>query len=94
MSKKAAGQDYAVSKLEGLWEGVGPNPASPTWNWTLLIRTPDFVTGRDLKDAVRKLRDKRKDPAVGEVAINKLKEGRLRKLQPVRRCRHLRRHRG
>jgi hypothetical protein len=74
MAKKFAGQDYAVSKLEGLWWREGKT-AAPAWNWTLLIRTPDFITTKDLKDAVRKLRDKGKDPAVAEVEIKKLKEG-------------------
>ena len=75
MAKKFASQDYAVSKLEGLWWRDGKTTA-PAWNWTLLIRTPDFITAKDLKDAVQKLRDKGKDPAVSEVEFKKLKEGR------------------
>jgi hypothetical protein len=75
MAKKFAGQDYAVSKLEGLWWSDGPSPGVGPWNWTLIIRTPDFIGSKDLKEAVQKLRDKGKDPEVGEVEIKKLKEG-------------------
>jgi hypothetical protein len=72
MAKKFAGQDYAVSKLEGLWRRDGE---SGPWSWTLLIRTPDFVVAKDLKAAVKALVDKGKDSEVAEVEILKLKEG-------------------
>lgn len=74
MAKKFDGEDYAVSKLEGLWCDPGPKPE--LWNWTLLIRIPDFITSRDLKEAVQKLLAKGKDESVAEVEILKLKEGR------------------
>jgi len=69
MARKFAGQDYAVSKLEGLW------PKDNRKIWTLCIRIPDFIGAKDLKEAIRKLLDKGKDPGVGEVEIRKLKEG-------------------
>jgi len=68
MAKKFAGQDYAVSKLEGLWPSL--------IEWTLIIRTPDFIGSKELKEVIQKLRDKGKDPEVAEVEIQKLKEGR------------------
>jgi len=70
MARKFAGQDYAVSKLEGLW------PEDNRTIWTLCIRIPEFIGAKDLKDAIRKLLDKGKDPDVAEVEIRKLKEGR------------------
>ena len=76
MAKKFAGQDYAVTKMEGLWWSDNPTPGVGPWNWTLLIRIPDFIGPRDLKEAVQKLRDKGKDADVAEVEIKKLKEGR------------------
>ncbi|HYL77173.1 MAG TPA: GyrI-like domain-containing protein [Bryobacteraceae bacterium] len=69
MARKFAGQDYAVSKLEGLWS------ENNRTIWTLCIRIPDFIGAKDLKGAVRKLLDKGKDPEVGEVKVRKLKEG-------------------
>ena len=68
MAKKAAGRDYGVCKLEGLWRS--------DQDWTLLIRTPDFVTAKDLKEAVGRLREKGKDAEVEEVKIERLHEGR------------------
>src|SRR6185295_9183416 len=46
MSSKFAGQDYAVSKLEGLWwadDSAADFMSVPReqWNWKLLIRIPD-----------------------------------------------------
>lgn len=70
MARKFAGQDYAVSKLEGLW------PKNDREIWTLIIRIPEFIGAKDLKEAAKKLLDKGKDAEVGEVAIRKLKEGR------------------
>ncbi|HEV3118333.1 MAG TPA: GyrI-like domain-containing protein [Gemmataceae bacterium] len=76
MASKFAGQDYAVSKLEGLWSQDGASHSSGQWNWTLLIRLPDFIGPKNLKDAIQKLREKGKDPEVEQVEIKKLKEGR------------------
>ncbi len=72
MARKFAGQDYAVCKLEGLWWRDKTEP----WNWTLIIRTPDFIGAKDLEETVQKLRDKGKDAEVSEVELKKLKEGR------------------
>jgi hypothetical protein len=75
MAKKSAGVDYAVCKLEGLWWHDDEKTTGP-WNWTLMIRIPEFISVKDLKDAIEKLRAKGKDPEVAEVEIKKLKEGR------------------
>lgn len=44
---KAQGRDFTVAKQEGLWWFDEHLPAAEvpreTWNWTLLIRLPDFV---------------------------------------------------
>jgi hypothetical protein len=47
MASKSAGRDYAVSKLECLW-------SSPQ-QWTLAIRTPDFIGKSQLRVAIQKL---------------------------------------
>ncbi len=70
MAKEFAGQAYAVSKLEGLW------PKDSRTIWTLIIRIPEFIGVKELKEAAQKLLDKGKDPEVAEVEIRKLKEGR------------------
>ncbi len=79
--KLERGEDYKVCALEGIWWGNGPDgcfvsqPKSE-WNWTLLIRTPEFITKDHLKAAVSKLLAKGKDDSVKQVKIETLKEGR------------------
>jgi len=81
MAFKNRDQEYVVCKLEGLWWGdLGlPNfTALPrdTWNWTLLIRTPDFVTPLDIRTTAKALLAKGKTQGVVEVAPFALEEGR------------------
>lgn len=81
MTSKAAGRDYAVCKLEALWWGSGGSedlcqePPS-TWNWKLLIRTPDFIAAPDLARAVAALRAKGKGSDVAQVKRERITEGR------------------
>ena len=81
MTRKTAGRDYAVCKLEGLWWGTRKTgdftrlPQSQ-WNFKLLIRTPDFITQRDLGQAVATLKKKGKGPEVAEVKLETIDEGR------------------
>jgi len=77
---KAAGQDYKVATLEGLYWPDDPgaclfDQALEALNWKLLIRTPDFITARQLKEAVAALAGKGKAPQTGEVKLEKLNEG-------------------
>ncbi len=72
--------DYTVSKLEGqYWSDdnkAGIGGASPEdLHWRLLIRTPDFINKKDLKEAARKLIEKDKGEAVEEVELSSLAEG-------------------
>lgn len=72
MASKAAGSDYAVSKLEGLWWKEG---TSLEWSWQLLIRVPEFITRKHLADGVKKLLERGKDDAVSRVTLETLDEG-------------------
>jgi hypothetical protein len=59
-TQKAAGQDYKVATLEGLYWGDDPaaccfDQPPGAMNWKLLIRTPDFNTQKDLKQAIAAL---------------------------------------
>lgn len=81
MASKFAGRDYKVSTLEGLWMGADgsaefADTPRETWRWTLLIRTPDFVGKRERNAAVKQLMAKGKGPAVREVELRALAEGR------------------
>lgn len=80
MAQKFSGGDYKVCKLEGLWWGNKNNPdfsgePKSMWNWKLLIRTPDFIGAQHLKTAIASLREKGKSAEVGEVQLEKLREG-------------------
>ena len=66
-ARKAAGHDYGVCKLEGLW------PDARTW--TLLLRTPDFVGRQEVEAAIAKLIHKGKDVPVEAVRLLPLQEG-------------------
>lgn len=81
MARKFAGCDYTVSKLEGLWWGEDKNAVllgepREIWNWNLLIRTPDFITAKEVTTAIRKLKEKGKPAEVAEVKLESLDEGR------------------
>ena len=80
MASKAAGQDYKVATLEGLY--WGDDPASclfdqplEAMNWKLLIRTPDFITQKQLKEATAALEKKGKAPQARDGKLEKLNEG-------------------
>lgn len=75
MTRKFAGQgDYAVCKLETLWQMPSESPRD-RWRWTLMIRTPDFIGPEDLKKALGALRSKGKAQKVEKVTLKKLAEG-------------------
>jgi hypothetical protein len=79
MARKFGGrQDYAVSKLEGLWflDPAEPPVARDDWRWKLLIRTPSFVSARERDTAVETLLAKGKPPEVRGVALETIDEGR------------------
>ena len=75
---KKRGRDFKVAASEGLWTADGggthaiERPRS-TWRWKLLIRVPDLVTAKDVRDALAELRAK-KGPQP-HVALETLREG-------------------
>jgi hypothetical protein len=78
MTRKFAGkQDYAVCKLECQWlvEGEMAEIPKEAWKWKLMIRTPDFVSQKDLKAAVETLLNRGKPQEVEEVVLETIDEG-------------------
>ncbi len=81
MRKKREGTEYAVAPLEGLWWAadltkVVPGKPDPSWRWTALIRTPDFIADEDLELAQAELEWKKKGgPALRCVRLERLEEG-------------------
>jgi hypothetical protein len=61
-ASKAAGQDFVVGPLEGLWRAEDPSAfisrAKSEWDWTMMISLPSWVAVGDLSGArVLSLRD-------------------------------------
>jgi hypothetical protein len=81
MSRKFAGKgDYTVCKLEGQYwcDVMGPDFSKvpkEDWQWTLMIRTPDFITGQDLESAVASLDKRGKRGLSPEVKLATIDEG-------------------
>lgn len=80
MTRKFAGlQDYAISKLECTYGTEADVDLSTLprddWPWTLMIRTPEFVTPADLAQAVVRLTEKGKGQGTDRVLLKTLHEG-------------------
>jgi len=77
MAFKAAGRDYAVTKVEALWwrddDTIAPTKDT-IWNWQLLIRVPPFVTQKELQAAADVLIAKGKPDDVRRVHLIELHE--------------------
>lgn len=75
MAKKAAGEDYTVSKLEGFWPKSNVGLARDEWAWTIAIRTPDFVTAADRAAALAQLKKKGRTGLFDRVKLKSVREG-------------------
>lgn len=79
-NSKAAGHDFVVCKLEGLYWSCDPDSDGAfdksALEWKLMIRVPDFVTKKDLVAARQALKEKGKDGDFDAVVLERLKEGR------------------
>ncbi len=73
ISKNDLGQDYVVPPLEGLWwaenmETFTSQRDKGQWDWTMMIRQPDWIT-QEMVDAAAQEVEKKK----GLVALSKLR---------------------
>ncbi len=85
-TSKAAGRDYAVCKLEGLWwatDGAFEVTRTDNLAGKFIIRTPDFITAKDLAPARAALEQKGKGECAGDVKLETLKEGRCAQILHV-----------
>ena len=81
MKSRAAGRAYAISPLEGLWWGTKSkteflDEPRETWNWKLLIRTPEFIGEKDLAAVVGPMAKQGRGSGAGEVKLETVAEGR------------------
>jgi hypothetical protein len=78
--KFSGGGDYKIGMLEALWWHDHPGldfdsiPADQL-RWELLIRTPDFITRKDLTAALARLEEKGKTGILREVRLITMAEG-------------------
>jgi hypothetical protein len=79
MTRKFAGKrDYAVCKLEALWPNMSCETAAgdkENWEWQLLIRTPKFVTQKEVSQALETLLKRGKSKDVQRVELCSISEG-------------------
>ena len=79
---KKKGQDYTVMPLEGLWWAddmdiftLMDDSRKDEWKWTSLIHQPEFVTQKDVDQAIKDLREKNKPlPSIKKLHFESLKE--------------------
>ncbi len=82
MSNRAV-LEYVVPPLEGFWSvsdkdfrgGGAPIPDKSKFEWTMMIRQPDFVTQEVFLSAVDALKKKKPDLDVSRARLDKLTEG-------------------
>jgi len=79
-SKRELGRDYTVMPLEGLWSAADMASFTTaldksTWDWTLLMMVPDWITPGLFAEAAASARDKAGE-VVERVRLERLTEGR------------------
>ncbi|MEV5972293.1 GyrI-like domain-containing protein [Streptomyces sp. NPDC051921] len=78
-SKRTADRDFVVAPLEGLWWAERPEAftsrAKDTWNWTMLISMPSWITTEMIEEAKQSALAKKKNPAISRLRHLTLHEG-------------------
>jgi hypothetical protein len=77
--KKAGGPDFKVSALEGLWWAEDLRTFltgdKSEWDWTMMIRQPDAVTGDLLARLADEVATKKSMPAARQLRLISFEEG-------------------
>ncbi|MFE0024951.1 GyrI-like domain-containing protein [Amycolatopsis sp. NPDC059021] len=78
-SKKSLGRDFVVGPLEGLWRADDPSVflarRKESWEWTMMISRPDWITEDMVQAAVDTVARKKDNAALGELRPHTLAEG-------------------
>lgn len=83
-ASKKAGRDFAVAPLEGLWSapdmgvftaGEGAARNKDSWEWTMMLNIPDWVTPAQVRAALEIVAAKKNPPGVDKVRLLELHEG-------------------
>lgn len=86
IKKGAAGIDYGVMPLEGLWWADDMSTFSATdksdWKWTAMIMQPSFVTPELIERASADV-NKKNPAAISRVRLESLSEGRCAQIMHI-----------
>jgi len=80
-------KDYVVPPLEGLW--YMSNMAEfrmdnkQNWQWTLMMRVPDFVPDDDARSAIDVVKAKKSPPSIGKTRFEHFLEGKCMQIMHV-----------
>lgn len=79
-SKIELGRDYTVPPLEGLWwaekmESFTSIRDKSQWDWTMMLMTPDWITGAMFRKAKEKVSEKKQLVSLNKVRLETLDEG-------------------
>ena len=80
ISKKVLERDYVVPPLEGLWWAEDMAAFSTArdksqWDWTMMIMTPEWITGELFVDAIEQVRGGKNPAALDKVHLQDYQEG-------------------
>jgi hypothetical protein len=78
-SRNSLGADFVVGPLEGLWRADDPTVflarRKETWQWTMMISQPDWITDDLVRAAVDTVARKKDNAALGDVRMLSIVEG-------------------
>lgn len=87
IKKGAAGIDYAVMPLEGLWWADDMTQFSVDdksgWKWTLMIMQPEVITAEIVQSARKLVLAKKKLPAIERLRFEVFHEGRAAQIMHI-----------
>ena len=77
---KKIDRDYVVPPLEGLWWAEDMDTFSTArdksqWDWTMMIMTPEWITGEDTKQALKEVTQKKDFPSLEKLRWENYSEG-------------------
>lgn len=87
-AKLSLKKDYVVMPLEGLWWADNMDDfiteKRDNWKWKMFIVQPDFVTKKMFDDALKTLKEKKKElPSGSKLKFEKIKEGKAAQIMHV-----------
>ena len=87
--KKTDGTDYGVMPLEGLFWADDMSVFMPetadrnSWQWTLMIKQPDFITRKAFDNAVTSAKKKKDNPLIDKVRFENFTEGKAAQIMHI-----------